>query len=266
MHGLVWFQKNDYDKALADYNETIALDPKNAYAYSCRAQVWEKKLDREKQLADLTMAIQIKPRDLAYRVGRAYYLSARGMHAEAIADYDEAVRMAPGEPSTYLGRGFEWFKDQESDKAIADFTKAIQLDPKFANAYRAAPSPGKPKKNTKRRIKDFADVVLIQPDDFDAHKDIARFLATCRSEKVRDGRRAVAEATRACELTKWKNAFCLDTLAAAYAEAGDFPAAVKWETEAIKLHPDPIQRDMERGLGFKGRLDFYNNGRAVREE
>ena len=211
------------------------------------------------------MAIQLEPGDPSYRVSRAYYLSARGMHAESIADFDEAVRMAPGEPSTYLGRGFEWFKDEESDKAIADFTKAIQLNPKFANAYRARAIAWKSKHEYEKALKDYTDMVLAAPDDFDAHKDIARFLATCRSEKVRDGKRAVAEATRACELTKWKNPFCLDTLGEAYAEAGDFQAAVKWQTEAINLHPNPIARDMEEGLGFKGRLDFYRSGRAVRE-
>ena len=55
--------------------------------------------------------------------------------------------------------------------------------------------------------------------------------------KYRDGKRAVESATRACELTEWKEPGVLDTLAAGCAEAGNFDAAVKWQTRANALFP-----------------------------
>jgi tetratricopeptide (TPR) repeat protein len=198
-------------------------------------------------------------------VKRGYYWSARGLHAKSIADYEEAIRLDPNEPSTYYYRGAEWFRDLEPDKAIEDFTRAIQLDPKYAPAYRLRAIAWNSKHEYEKAVKDYSDVVRIRPDEFEGHNDLARILATSHSATIRHGKRVVAEATRACELTKWKDSACLDTLAATYAETGDFPAAVKWQTEAIKLHPEQIRMEMEEGLGFKGRLDFYRRGQPTRE-
>ena len=77
----------------------------------------------------------------------------------------------------------------------------------------------------------------------------------------------------ACELTRWQDPDCLDTLAAAYAEAGDFQAAVKWQTQAIRLVRENVPSALlqaqniagRRGVGFENRLSFYKSNRPTRE-
>ena len=59
-------------------------------------------------------------------------------------------------------------------------------------------------------------------------------MATCRDANSRNGARAIASSTKACELTDWKDAFCLTTLAAAQAETGDFEAALRTIRESRK--------------------------------
>ena len=93
--------------------------------------------------------------------------------------------------------------------------------------------------------------------------------------EFRNGKLAVDEATRACELTHWQDPDALDTLAASCAEVGDFAAAVKWQTQALKLvrqqAPSLLQQRAnssgggQRGLGFEDRLSFYKSRKPTRE-
>jgi tetratricopeptide (TPR) repeat protein len=91
--------------------------------------------------------------------------------------------------------------------------------------------------------------------------ELAWLLATAWEASIRDGKRAVALATKACELTEWKNAGYLDTLAAAYAEAGQLPEAVKWETKALETL-DALGDDVEPA---RARLKLYQAGQAYHE-
>ena len=80
-------------------------------------------------------------------------------------------------------------------------------------------------------------------------------------EGVRDGKQAVAHATRACELTDWKKPQCLDTLAAAYAAAGDFDRAVEYQQKALSF-PDFEKED---GKGGRDRLRLYMQRKPYRQ-
>ena len=94
--------KGDNDRAIADYNEAIRLDPKDATAYN----------------------------------NRGYRLSAnKGDNDRAIADYDEAIRLDPKYAMAFLGRGIAYRAKGDLDRAIADYSEAIRLDPKFARAF-----------------------------------------------------------------------------------------------------------------------------------
>ena len=112
-----------------------------------------------------------------------------------------------------------------------------------------------------RSLEDYEELLRVQPDSPWAENGRAWTWATCPDAKFRDGKRAVPAAKRACELTNWHNGAVLDTLAAAYAEAGDFPAAVHWQTEALKYVPPA----WEETPGFRARLVLYRSGKPYRE-
>ena len=93
----------------------------------------------------------------------------------------------------------------------------------------------------------------------EALNNLAWLLATCADDHTRNGVEAVRSAERACQITRFKNANCLSTLAAAYAEAGRFPEAaataelaMKQQTEAGETH----RAEMNRQL-----LGLYRSGK-----
>jgi tetratricopeptide (TPR) repeat protein/tRNA A-37 threonylcarbamoyl transferase component Bud32 len=90
----------------------------------------------------------------------------------------------------------------------------------------------------------------------------AWFLATHGDEKIRNGTKAVALATRACELSEWKRAGLVDTLAAAYAESGQFDNAVKYQSQALQgSRLGATDRE-----AFSGRLELYKQKKPHRSQ
>jgi tetratricopeptide (TPR) repeat protein len=172
--------------------------------------------------------------------------------------------------SAYVARGQEWLKDAiagstEPDKAIADFSRAIELDPKRAAAYYYRADAEQRRRAYAGALRDLSTLVQVDGGTPIAHQALARILATCRDASIRDGKRAVAEATRAYELTAWKDANCLDTLAAAYAETRDFPAAIKWQKQAIAIASSETDPKSNLEFAMRDRLARYEKNEPCRE-
>ncbi|MGP0066258.1 MAG: tetratricopeptide repeat protein [Isosphaeraceae bacterium] len=278
--GLTLYDQKDYNGAIAAFTEAIRLDPNSARAYGYRAQAWGAKHYRDREIADLDQAIRLEPRNVSYRLSRAQSWSSQGRHDQAMVDYDDAIQLEPNNAQLYVSRGNEWRRHVKLDLAIADYDRAIQIDPTYIHAYICRALISKQRRAFAQAVAELSEIVRAAPDNDEAHRALARILATCNDSAVRDGRRAVQEATRACELTHWNDPNALDTLAAAYAETGDYQSAVQWQTKAIALtgiNPTAsVRRAMRSGggrrgvvitdrVGFEDRLAFYKRKRPCRE-
>ena len=219
-------EKKDLDRALADYGEAIRLDPTRAWVYVGRGTAWHAKKEYQK----------------------------------AIADFNEAIRLEPQDPITYLDRSITWRAMKEEDKAIADCNEAIRLDPKLTNAYITRGRAFKEKQEYDAAIADYSEAIRLDSKFVLAHNNLAWLLATCPDAQYRDGKRAIEEATRACELSGWRVPNNLDTLAAAHAEAGDFESAARWQARAIELLDDEKSRD-----DYRTRLELYREKKPYRK-
>ena len=93
-----------------------------------------------------------------------------------------------------------------------------------------------------------------------AYMSRASIRATCPDARHRDGKKAIESATKACELTAWMDPTALSTLAAACAQAGDFDAAVKWQSKSIDLFTDAKDKQDQ-----PSRLKLYQRKRPYRD-
>jgi tetratricopeptide (TPR) repeat protein len=250
--------KGDKDKVLADLNEAIRLDPSLAVAFEQRGYIAYGNKEYDKSLADLNEAIRLDPRiRWPYHV-RGWIWYRKKDYDKALADYEEALRIDPKEAVFYRDRGNIALVRKQYDKALADYTEAIHFSPKYSVPYLQRGKVWVQKKQYDKALADLNEVVRLEPKSAYGHTALAWFLATCPEAKYRNGRQAVASAQRACELNQ--GAEELATLAAAYAESGDFDRAVEWQTKAIALAAAELKGEQEK------RLDLYKSKRPYRQE
>ncbi len=121
--GSVYYNRSEYEKAIADYTEAIRLQPD--YAEKCD------------NISCYIAAVSLNPNDatIYYRRGRAYYDSKE--YEKAIADYTASIKIDPSQFSVYYDRGNIYLKLEKYREAVADYTEAIRIDPNHASAYMA---------------------------------------------------------------------------------------------------------------------------------
>jgi tetratricopeptide (TPR) repeat protein len=247
--GIAHHSARNHDGAIADYTEAIRLDPKAPWPYHDRAVSYHAKNEFDRALTDASEAVKLDLAEGAHLGNRADIQFALRDFDRAIADYTEALRLSKGQEAT-LSDG--------ADEGAPGQTRGRLSSAKWlcarAECWAAKHAPDK-------AIADYAEAVRRDPRDAASVNSLAWLLATCEESRFRDADRAFTLAARACELTGYRNHFCLDTLAAACAEAGDFLAAIKWEGQALDLSA----RDPRVTEAYRARLKLFREKTAYHE-
>ena len=229
-----WIDKKDVvllDDALDYFNERIRHDDKNATFYNSRAIAWSEKGEYDIAIKNYDEAIRLNPKDAVLVSNRGNAWAEKRNYDRAINDYDVAIRLDPNYVAAFVNRAIVWNATKDYEKALKDCDEAIRLDAKRVPAYACQ----------------------------------AWWLATCPDAKFRDGKKAVESATKACELSEWQDPTLLGNLAAAYAEAGEFDNAIKWQKKAFDFPTYERDHKQTAELGRK-LLKLYEAKMPYRRE
>jgi lipoprotein NlpI len=110
-------------------------EKKRALAFYNRGYVYKIRGDLERAIADYDHAIRLEPEAAAFYYDRGVAYHAGGGVNRAIVDYNKAIRLDPGSFRAYRARGLAYLYSGASAKALADVSQASEIDPK--NAYTA---------------------------------------------------------------------------------------------------------------------------------
>jgi tetratricopeptide (TPR) repeat protein len=128
------FARGALDEAISDFNEAIALDPSSA-SLLARGRAYRAKGDLTRAIADYDEALRLDPNNAMAFNNRAAALIQRRDYGRAIEDLGNAIRLNPSSSEAFVNRGLAYAYRKEHDRAIADFTEAIRLDPTNAGAF-----------------------------------------------------------------------------------------------------------------------------------
>lgn len=257
--GNVLRRMKQYDRALEDFNRLLRDDPTSVLYLHGRAEVWSGKGEYDKAIEDLSKGIETDPKSSLLLVERGFAWQHKGNLDRALTDFTKALQLSP-DSGSYVARADVYRAQGKLDEALNDYNQAIKLYP-FHLAYAGRGRTHQAQGKYKAAVDDFSEAVRLEPKFATGYNDRAWLLATCSEAAIRDGKSAVAAAIRACELTEWKNAAYVDTLAAAYAENGEFESAVTRQEEALKLLP----ADSPTAAELRERLALYREKKPHRK-
>jgi tetratricopeptide (TPR) repeat protein len=249
------------EEALERCNAAVRLNPRLAVAYFLRGETLRQLGRPEEALPDLEKALSLDPVLSGAHACRGTIRRARQEYDQAIADFSEVLRLDPQLSQIYFERGQAYRAKGDLDRANADFTEALRLGHRAELVYPYRAAALRSQGRYAEAVADLQEVLRLKPRSTSARNSLAFLWATCPDDGVRDGRQALAYATEACELSHWKEAVILDTLAAAYAELGEFEQALRWQQAALE---DPA---FCRSFGERARLrlQLYREGKPFRE-
>jgi tetratricopeptide (TPR) repeat protein len=223
--GLIAISHGDTAKALEYYDEAIHLNPGFAMSYLSKGDVYYSTKDYDK----------------------------------AIGGYSESIRIDPDCANAHDWLGDAFTQKKDFNKALENYTEAIRVNPKYTVAYINRAGIYSSLDNFEKELADYYHVIQIDPNLASGYNGVAWLLATFPQDSMRNGTKALEFALKACDISYWEDKSCLDTLAAAYAENGEFNEAVKWETKYLESTPSD-KDEAERRLTLFQRRQPYHKG------
>jgi tetratricopeptide (TPR) repeat protein len=257
----IYLIQNKPQEAIADLDKALALQLPTPTVLLLRAGAYQQLGEKEKALADVDEALKLRPNHLPSLRARALLLAGDGKFESAITDLEEVKKALPRDPGVLLQLAALQALGKHLQQAIDTYSSVLEVDAKNVLALQGRADTLLRIGKQQEAIADYETVLKEDPKNSHALNNLAWLLATSPQDKLRDGKRAIELATEGCKVTDYKAAHLLSTLAAGYAETGDFKTAIEWSQKAVAAAPD---EEMKANLVKE--LESYQASKPWREK
>jgi tetratricopeptide (TPR) repeat protein len=217
----------------------------------------------EEGVAQFEKAAALKPDFAATHANLGGALVKLGRLDEALVQLRQALELDAGYAPAHYNLGVVLSRRGDAEGAVREWQSALELDPKYAEAHVSLGDALYAQGRTAEALAHWRDGLQLQPNDPPTLRRVAWVLATSSDAAIRDGAEALAFAVRALELSGGKDAQVLDTLAAAYAEKGQFANAALTARRAQARAAQENQPALARDIGV--RIALYEADQPFRD-
>jgi tetratricopeptide (TPR) repeat protein len=253
--------KDDFEKAMKDLDEALSIERNDIGALLLRARIYQLQQKYDEAMEDVSRLLRVRPGLIAGIELRAGIHAAQGNFKEAIDDLELLRRDDPGDIDRALQLGMIYNAAKRPRKAIEVFDGILkEHEGNWSAHYGRADALLSIGKHVEA-VADYEVALKEQPNNSGILNNLAWVLATSPMDNVRNGKRSIELGTKACEVTEYKRPHIVSTLAAGYAETGDWENAVKWSTKAIEIAED----DDENRPQLEKELQSYKEKKPWRE-
>jgi arylsulfatase A-like enzyme/Flp pilus assembly protein TadD len=295
--GFVLARQGKLQEAVLSYRRALALDPGSAEAHAYLGSALASLGQWDEAIDHFGTALGAKPENAELHDWMGVALREKGRSEEALAHFREAVRLAPGLAIAHYNLGRALKQEGKLDEAVLHYRRALEIDPRLPAAHNSLGSALGSQGRLGEAVVEFRKALRVRPDDAEAHNNLglalrsmgqrdealrhfqaalsarpdwpapmnemAWILATHPDARIRNPGEAVRLAERAAERTGRRQPLMLDTLAAAYAAAGDFDRAAATAEAAMSLAASGGPAGLSGEIGT--RLALYRQKKPFRE-
>ncbi len=252
--GIVLLQKGQLNDGIAHYRAALRMQPDSWDAeYNLgTALLAQGKVDEA--IFHCERAVAMEPNDPDGQVSLGNALLEKKRIDEAIIHYQKAIAIWPDHFLARYSLGRAFVEKGELDTAIAHCRAALLIRPDDADCHTVLAAALDEKGETAEAIRHYEKALKIFPQSISALTNLAWLLATSSSESLRNGGKAVEIARQADQLSGGTNTVVLRTLAAAYAETGQFGKAIESARTAMQLarmhDDDSLTTELEQQIAL----------------
>ncbi len=268
----VYGETDKLEQALADVDQALKLNSKDVESRMMRAQILLQKGDVADAKKDIDRLMSEEPSSVQGVLMRGIIAAQEGRYQDAINDMKLLVRAFPDNARFAMQLAGYYQMDNRPRQAIDAITPIINSDPKNWQALRLRGDAKLSIGEHISAIEDYEKAADVIDEDEDKESvevgrsgllnNLAWVLATSPKDEIRNKEKSLKYAKQAAELSEYKEAHILSTLAAAYAENGNFEEAIKWAEKAVELGKKEENEQLEQ---LQKELESYRKSEPWRE-